>query len=164
MDNQSPKNPRPTFLTVVCIISFVGLGWGIINNLSTLAFSSGNNFMYSMVQDNLEMALSEAHASDPATAAFLEKIFDSVMKLIEKLPLFATLGLVCSLIALAGVIMMWNLKKIGFYLYTAAKVIMLFIPVILIGFNFMSAMISISMMIGAALFITLYGLNLKAMK
>lgn len=164
MENQSPKNSRPTFLTVVCIISFVGLGWNIINNLTTLAFSSGNNFIYDIVQDNLEMALNEAHASDPATAAFLERIFDSVLKLLAVLPLFATLGLICAVIALVGVIMMWNLKKIGFYLYTAAKVIMLFIPIILTGYNFISAMISISMLIGAALFITLYGLNLKAMK
>lgn len=164
MENESPKNQRPTFLTVVCIISFVGLGWGIINNLSTLAFSSGGSFLYDMVQDSLEMALSEAHASDPAAAAFLEKIFDSVMKLIEVLPMLAILGLICSVIALIGVIMMWNLKRIGFYLYTAAKVIMLFIPIILTGFNFISAMICISMLIGAALFITLYGLNLKAMK
>ncbi len=164
MENVSPKNARPTFLTVVCIISFVGLGWSIVNNLSTLAFSSVSMSIYDLVQGSLEMALSEASASDPAAAVFLEKIFDSVLKLIEVLPLFAAIGLLCTVIALVGVIMMWNLKKIGFYLYSCAKAILVFIPIILVGYNFLSAMISVAMLVGAALFITLYGLNLKAMK
>ncbi len=164
MENQTSQNARPTFLTVVCILSFVGLGWALINNLSTLAFSTAGRTIYNLVQDNLEMALSQASASDPAAALFLEKIFDSILKLIDVLPLFAGLGLIFSGIALAGVILMWNLKKTGFYLYSAAKAMLVFLPIILIGYNFISAMISIAMLIGAALFITLYGLNLKAMK
>jgi len=163
MENQTTQNLRPTFLTVVCIISFVGLGLAIVNNLSTLAFSSASLSLYDLIQGNLEMALDQASVTDPAAVKILENIFDSVLKLIAILPLFAGIGLICSIIALTGVIMMWNLKKIGFFLYSSAKVILVFIPVILIGYNFISIMISMSMLIGAALFITLYALNLKSM-
>lgn len=31
------KPVRPTFLTVLCILTFIGSGWGLINNLFQLA-------------------------------------------------------------------------------------------------------------------------------
>ena len=30
------KTVRPTFLTVLCILTFIGSGWGLINNLFQL--------------------------------------------------------------------------------------------------------------------------------
>lgn len=164
MENQTTTSERPTFLTIVCIISFVGLGMAIINNLFTLAFSSTGSWLYTLIQDGLEEALNEASMSDPGAVVFLENIFDGILSVISHLPLFATVGLICSVIALIGVIMMWGLKKTGFYLYTGAKIIMLIMPLAVIGFNFISMMITMGTFIGAALFVLLYGLNLKAMK
>jgi len=164
MENQSDVNLRPTFLTVVCIISFIGLGLSILNNISTVIISSAGSYLYSMIQDSLEMALQEASNSDPGSALLLEHIFDAVLKLFAVLPLFAALVLVCAIIALVGVIFMWNLKKLGFYLYTGAKVVMVFLPVLLIGSNFLSIIMALGTFFFAAIFVTLYGLNLKAMR
>jgi hypothetical protein len=164
MENQTKSSERPTFLTIVCIISFVGLGWAIINNLFTLAFSSTGSWLYTIIQDALEKALNEASMSDPGAAAFLENIFEGVLSVISHLPLFASVGLICSAIALVGVILMWGLKKTGFYLYTGAKIIMVVLPMAVIGFNFISMMMTMSTFIGAALFVLLYGLNYKHLK
>jgi len=164
MENQTTTSERPVFLTIVCILSFVGLGWAIINNLFTLAFSSTGSWFYSFLQGELENALNEASMSDPGAAVFLENIFDGVLKVISYLPLLGTVGLICSVTALIGVILMWGLKKTGFYLYTGAKVAMIIIPIAVIGYNFITVMITMSSFIGAAIFILLYALNLKAMK
>ena len=164
MENQTTSSERPTFLTIVCIISFVGLGWAIINNLFTLAFSSTGSWLYTLIQNGFEEALNEASMSDPGAVVFLENIFEGVLSVISHLPLFAAVGLICSVIALVGVIMMWGLKKIGFYLYTGAKIIMVILPMAVIGFNFISMMMAMGTFIGAALFILLYGLNFKHLK
>ena len=60
--------------------------------------------------------------------------------------------------------MMWNLKKTGFYLYSGAKVIMIFYPMILIGVNFITTIAALSGFVVAAVFITMYALNLRSMK
>lgn len=163
MENQTLSSNRPTFLTVICIISFVGLGFFIIQSLVAFALSSAGTLFYSFVQENLEMGLQEANNSNPASAAFLEHIFNAVLKLIKLMPILAGLVILCSIIALAGVFMMWNLKKTGFYLFTSAAVIMVLLPTLLIGFNLVSVMMSIPIIITGALFITLYALNFKLM-
>jgi hypothetical protein len=164
MEEQRPILTRPTFLTVICIISFVGLGLSVLNNFFTLILSSAGAWLYSMVQDGLEMALQQASAQDPNAAVFLQHIFDAILRLIEVLPLFAGLVLLCAAIALTGVFFMWNLRKLGFYLYLAAKIVLVFLPILLIGYNLLSVIISLFTFIGAALFVIMYGMNLKAMK
>ena len=63
-----------------------------------------------------------------------------------------------SVIGLIGVIMMWKLKKTGFYVYTGAQLLGIISPMFMggsIDFGF-GAIISI-------LFVVLYGMNLKHM-
>ena len=163
MENQT-STERPTFLTILCILSFVGLGWAIINNLFTIAFSSTGSWLYSFIQGELEKALNEVSMTDPGATVFLENLFDGVLKIISHLPLFGALGLVFAVVALVGVILMWGLKKTGFYLYVGAKVAMIFVPIAVVGFSFISMMMTLSTFLGAAIFIVLYGLNFKHLK
>lgn len=164
MENQTNSSERPTFLTIVCILSFVGLGMAIINNLFTLAFTSTGNWFYSFLQGELENALNEVSMTSPESAVFLEKLFEGILNAISHLPLLSAVGLICSIIALIGVILMWSLKKMGFYFYTGAKVAMIILPVSILGFSLISMIAVTSTFIGAAIFITLYGLNFKHMK
>lgn len=164
METQTQKQARPTFLTVVCIISFVGLGLSIMNNLGNIGFGAFGSAVYPFIQDAFEQALNEVDASDPGATIFVEQIFNAVLELLEILPILASITLALTIVALIGVIMMWNLNKTGFYLYSGSKVVIIFIPMILMGANFISTMIVISGIFFAGLFITMYALNLKAMK
>ncbi len=164
MEIEPSKNPRPTFLTVICIISFVGLGSTIFHNFISIIFGRIGPSYYDLVQNNLENSLSQINATNPQLAPFIERIFESVLKLIDVMPLFATISIVISVIELVGVILMWKLLKTGFYIYSALKIIWIFVPMVLIGVNFMSIVMAIGSLFAAALFITLYALNLKAMK
>lgn len=164
MENQTQTQARPVFLTVICIISFVGLGMSIISNLVNLAFGSFSSALYPLIQSSFEDALNEIDAAEPTASLFVEQIFNSVLKIFEVMPVLAGVGLVLAVVALVGVIMMWNLKRTGFWLYSGSKVVMIIYPMILMGANFITTMILLSGFFVAALFITMYGLNLKAMK
>ena len=67
--------------------------------------------------------------------------------------------LALALASLYGAIMMWKLKKMGFYLYSGANVITLVVPMIMASGKF-----PVFGLVITALFIILYGLNLKHLK
>ena len=141
----APK--RPTFLTVLCILSFVAAGFSIIGGLVMGAGSA-------MVNSD---AVQDAMASDPNAAANMEQASAAMAE--AGLSTGAIwLGVALTLIGLIGVIMMWKLKKTGFYVYTGAQVLGIVSPMFMggsISFGFMT--------IVSVLFIVLYGLNLKHM-
>jgi hypothetical protein len=164
METNSSIVKRPVFLTIICIISFIGLGMAIMKSLVMLAFSQLNTSIHSLLQTNFDEALTNIKNSDPSVLPLVQQIFDSVLKIINALPALAGLILLLSAVALTGVILMWNLKKAGYFLYSGAKVILIFVPIILTGTNLISMIAAAVMFMGAAIFITLYGLNLKVMK
>jgi hypothetical protein len=118
--NVQQTTQRPTFLTVLCILTFIGSGLGILLNLLGI-FGIG--------------ALSSLASTygAPADAGVMKPI----------------LMLIFSAGSLYGAILMWNLKKMGFYLYVAAQVLLVAFGFTWIGLFF------------AALFIVLYVLNFK---
>ncbi len=122
-------NQRPTFLTVLCILTFIGSGLGILGSL----------FLVLGMGAILGALGSLGGAATGGTA-------------------YAVIGLILSIASLVGAIQMWKLKKTGFYIYTAANVIGILLPVFFgLGFSAIGAIIPV-------LFIVLYGLNLKHMK
>lgn len=159
---QTPK--RPTLLIVICILSFVGLGWSILQGIISLIFGKFTSSFYSMYQDMMEKSMNNMGNVPPEFEAKIESIMNSALKLIQHLPTISAVNLICSIIALGGVILMWNLKKSGFILYAVPKVFLIFFPMLLIGFNFITAIVLSSGVIFTGAFIAMYAVNLKVMK
>lgn len=164
MELQPSKNARPVFLTVICILSFIGLGLQILNNVKLFIFGQLGPSFYNLMQDRFEESMNQVHSNNPLVTSFLEKIFESILKLIDNAPLLATISIISSVVALAGVILMWKQIRSGFYIYSVIKIVGVFVPMIFIGINFVSLFIVFVGLFIAAIFITLYALNLKAMK
>lgn len=118
--NVQQTNQRPTFLTVLCILTFIGSGLGLLFGLIGL-FAAG--------------------ALESLTQYLPVGVDSGLLKSIILLVLMAA--------SLYGAIQMWNLKKLGFYIYAGANVVLL-----VLGFSIWS-------LIFTTLFIVLYGLNLK---
>ncbi|MBN1181465.1 MAG: hypothetical protein JXB49_04200 [Bacteroidales bacterium] len=130
-EQKTEGQKRPGLLTVLCILTFIGSGLGILFGL-LLIIGAG-----------------------------------SVLSFLGRIPGFgggggmmsySIVSLVLSVVLLFGAIQMWKLKKLGFYLYTAAKIIGFILPIVWLGMPF-----NIVGLIIMAAFIVLYGLNLKAM-
>ena len=160
--SQNPK--RPILLIVICILSFVGLGWAILQGLINIMVGKTTESFYSMYQSMMEKSINDMGDAPPMATAWLENIMNGVLGYVEHLSAINVANLICSILALAGVIMMWNLKKLGFVLYAVPKVFMLFFPLFLVGFNVFSTIVLSSGIVFTGAFIAMYAVNLKVMK
>lgn len=126
---------RPVFLTVLCILSFIAAGLGILGYITAITAMS---VVSSIDTTGLE-GMTYTGPSIGLTWAYV------------------IVGFVTVLVSLFGVIKMWKLKKMGFYLYVGASVVSMIMGIIYSGFGVMGVIFPV-------LFIVLYGLNLKHMK
>ena len=119
------EKKRPVFLSVLCILTFIGSGIALLFSLIGLVASG---------------AVESLSASIPG----MPDLDHGFLKTLIMVLLVAG--------SLFGAILMWQLKKVGFYIYAAANVILLFI-----SFGWFA-------LIFTAAFIIMYGVNLKAME
>ena len=126
VQEQAVAKTRPGFLTVLCILTYIGSGLSLLSYL-LLVIAAGT----------------------------LGSIIESIpgwSEIANMGILYLVLFAVLSAASLFGAIMMWQMKKLGFYIYAAAQVIAL-----ALGFTVMG-------LIFTALFIVLYFLNFKHME
>jgi hypothetical protein len=157
----SEQKVRPAFLTVICILSFIGLGFAILGSLINLAMAPMMKEMSGIAQSGMDNAMSEVSSDAPAFLPLIQKIMGSSMAAMEHITEINLVKIICSAIALFGVIKMWQLKKVGFYFFTGSKLVIIISPFIFIGgilagFSIIGAIFPIA-------FIVMYALNLKAM-
>ena len=162
METLNNKKPRPALLTVIGILSFVGLGYRILTGVINAALGTVTSTLAPFISDILENEADLSDVPEPVQKIVVG-IFEAITKLMANITgIYITIVLL-SVVALLGVIMMWQLKKAGFYLYAAARVLLILVPFVFIGYNLISILIFSSGLIFAVLFIVLYSLNLKEM-
>lgn len=146
----------PVFLKVLCILTFVGSGLGILGALMGFV-SSG------MTEESMRISTRMMQ-----NTPFGDSInFEEMMRW-QVYTNWA--NLIGSLLTLAGGILMWKLRKIGYYLYIPGWIIPVAISAIgmrymltgmFAGMGFVGIAINV---IFAAAFIIMYGLNYKHLK
>ncbi len=154
------ENIRPTFLTVLCILTFIGSGWSIysgINNYYTADVS------YGLVNEQFERVQEEIGDQEGAEMAgkLLQSIGDSMTP--EKIKDNGIATAITSLITLIGAILMWGLRKTGFYVYVIGALAAIIAPITIFG-GFTGAIASGGAAFAGILFIILYALNLKHLR
>lgn len=162
MDN-AYTGQRPTFLTVLCILSLLGGLWGTWEGIKN-AFTNAPQEAVEEARTAIEEAMTQVQGSG---ADFAVKMMEDGLAMAEQAAANAVplgyIGLITSVLGLVGVWLMWNLKKNGFYLYTVASLAGLVLPFMYLGFSSMGLL---SLGFGGlltVLFIVLYALNLKHM-
>ena len=137
------ENPlrRPGLLTVLCILTFIGSGIYFFSSLLTF-----------LLFDDVKAAAPE-----------IAKIWKQpaiVEMFINTRPVFFAIMAGISLLAIAGAVQMWHLRKPGFHLYTVAQILLIIFPMYFFKFprpDMLNILIS-------GIFVMLYGSNLKKMK
>jgi hypothetical protein len=163
----APK--RPTFLTVLCILSFIGCAWGAYSGITgyfemkAMATSGAAG-----MQEIMDQAMDESMASGEVDAQSAEMAKDLANSLVGSID-YASManasliqGILCLIIGI-GVFMMWNLKKTGFYVYTVCQIAYVLVPFIMVG-GLAGGLMGVLGAIFPIVFIILYGLNLKHMR
>ena len=166
MENPFETNQlkRPTFLTVLCILTFIGSGWGVLSQLFSLLFTNLVDVIAQTEQLNTMMDNMESGAG----TSFLSGILSSSQEVMQATMMhaksIAVIGLVLSLLSLCGAILMFSLRRIGFYIYTVAQLLLLFVVPYFAGFSMIVVMGMLFSALFTVVFIILYALNLKAMR
>lgn len=150
------SNKLPTFLKVLCILTFIGSGLGILSALINFTTSD-------LTEESLNLSNKVLQGSPFDGAINIEEMINW-QKYIN------LSNLIGSLLCLGGALLMWNLKKVGYYLYIPGWIIPITVSAIgmkymisgsLAGFGYISVVLNV---IFAAAFITMYGLNFKHLK
>jgi len=160
MELITTKPGRPDFLSAICILSFAGLGWRIFRS----SFDMVAGFFTAAFAPVLDEAIRDLETENEPISGVATHVIQAVQHLMEHITAFGFLRILFSIGAILGVVMMWKLKKQGFYLYMGFRVLILLVPVIVLGFNIISIFMVASGIVFTALFIILYGYNLKHMQ
>jgi hypothetical protein len=158
-----PKK-RPTFLTVLCILSFIGSGgFGLLNSLYTyVTFESSYPTKIEQATEGLEQ-MEEAGMESGFFYSLTENGIIQLNALSENLEMITGVNCLFAILSLLGIFMMFKLKKNGFYLYLMANLFWLLVPLALIDFDAMLSLTIIGAII-TTIFAIMYAVNLKHME
>ena len=168
-DNED--HTRPTLLTVLCILSFIGSSWLILTNIWAYGKASKTAEMISVVSKR-EMNDSTFQKDSTKTKVtrknhplFGEKMMSSVAKIMtaDNIRKNAAGTILSALITLFGALLMWWQKRKGFYIYIAGTLLGIVIPLYFYGVNMTSIGISFFPGFFGLVFISLYALNFKSL-
>ena len=157
---------RPTFLTVLCILTFIGSGWGIVNGVIQYVTADSRSAEMAMMKTKASDNIAQKRQKDDAGSRFAEKMVNSMSVMnADSLRKGGMAGILSSAICLLGAFMMWQLRKPGFYLYILGTLVGIVSPFIIFGTNnFLSIMSSIFVGFIGIAFIILYAVNVKHMR
>ena len=107
----------------------------------------------------MEEAMEEI--GDQPGSGFLESIMQGTSGVMENMTEMAIIGIIASILCLAGAVMMWKLQKKGFYIYTVGEIGAPIAMAMLVGGAF-GGMMLFGLFI-PIIMVILYALNLKHM-
>jgi hypothetical protein len=148
--------PRPVLLTVLCVLTFIGSGFGVFANLVAMFASPFLEFIQpSMIEETF------SHLGNNPGDQFVKQALDMALLVLDNFLAITLSKFIFYALSLAGAIMMFQMRKIGFYLYIVAQIGFLFIGPIFLGWNvFVSSAMFFSGFF-SVLFIALYGINVR---
>jgi hypothetical protein len=166
-DYELQPEKRPSFLTWLCILTFIGSGWALISCVWTYNMAAKTNIVF---EENVHAKKDSALLKDTAhiekKSPLEAKIKASLAKIVnvENMRKAAIGGFIASLLTLAGAILMWNLKRTGFYIYISGVMVGILVPFYLYGNDLIAVGATSFANFFGLVFIALYALNLKSMR
>lgn len=153
-------NERPTFLTVLCIITFVVSGFMFLSSIySGITYNKEEQIAAN--EATLEQLLQMA--SEDETGA-MEGVIPAMETFntenVDYATLMVTINIISALLSLLGAIFMYKMRKTGFHLYIGSKVIGL-IPLLFFTLSMPVFLTYGFFIFFTAVFVFLYSRNLK---
>ena len=136
---QDNKPQRPKLLTVICILTYVGSGMNVISSLVIFLFFD----TFKLVAANLSKSLN----------------LPEMGMLIDGPSIFFAASALIYAGAITGALLMWQLRKLGFHIYTISQILLVIAPM----YFFKLPGPGVMDILMAGVFILLYSMNLKSM-
>lgn len=167
LDSEIIPPQRPVFLKVLCMLTFIGSGYGIINSAVTYFNADTISKVFVDVKTKMNDDLAKKKNVDkPEKVYLINNIMNhaSVLSTPENLRKTAIGNIVTSILCLIGAVLMWNLLRAGFYIYTLGTIISIILPFYLFGSNFLTNLSAGFLGFIGILFVIFYAMNIKSMK
>lgn len=148
---ETPK--RPQFLTVLCILTWIGSGLAFISAIYTFFTVDASAAML----ENMNMG-----GADPT--GMMGSVHEAMQKAVENKVPNLLVNTICPLLCVFGAIQMWQLKKTGYFIYIAGEIVPPIAAFVLGGGGMLGSLGAAGALVIAIIWIVLYGLNLKHMK
>lgn len=156
------KPARPVFLTVLCILTFIGSGWAIVSGISSYLTADTTADIVQAAMEDAKDKIDDAGGSSKMAEKMISGASEMVKpENLKKSALFSIIAAVCTL---GGAILMFTLKKTGYWLYILGTAISIAGPFYIFGGNLISMLSTVLIGIVGIVFVILYGLNLKYLK
>ncbi|MDE5611973.1 MAG: hypothetical protein K2I90_08165 [Odoribacter sp.] len=161
-EEQQSGRQRPQFLTVLCILTFIGSGWGILSNLFSIFTADMLNDSYVQMEQ-----YSTLQGEMEGNASFWANFLRSSMEMAQVAMLYAreiaTMQLVLGIVSLLGAVLMFQLRRVGFYLYVTAQILMLLVFPYFAGFSSVVILSMFGSALFSVVFIAMYAVHVKYM-
>ncbi|MEO6290068.1 MAG: hypothetical protein ABIO76_09120 [Ginsengibacter sp.] len=163
---------RSTLLNVLCILSFVGSTGAMLSNLWVYTTGARTAKMVSYAptteaSDSIRRKDSIVYKVGEKKREVLgEKIMNSFSKMFtaDTIRKNAIGGAISAAFTLLGAILMWRLKRMGYYFHIIGVIIGIIIPLYLYGNNLLAVGISVFTSFFGLVFISLYSLIFKSLR
>lgn len=150
---------RPKFLTVLCILTFIGSGFGLLSGVRDYVQADAR--AVEIVKAKQQMSKDMNNQENIGTK-FVKGMEAFTPENIRKSSLGA---IAASILCLVGAFMMWKLRRTGYYIYIVGVLAGIIVPIALFGTGNMLANLGVAISgFFGLLFIVLYGLNLKSLR
>lgn len=153
------KTRRPLFLTILCVITFIGSIAGIIIN--SKGYINAGSEVEKITSGKAKTQLRNLFSPGSNSSDELVRIGNLNVENYKKF----SIGCIASyILCLVGTILIFKLKRTGFYSFTLGTFFCLITHFLLFGDNFGSMGISIVAALAGFVFVILFGLNLRYME
>lgn len=154
-------NLRPTFLTVLCVLTFIASSFGIYNAVTSYTSAE---MAVEVAKDAMDEAQDQIEAEGEEMPGFVGKLLGSVNEglTVENTKNTAIASGIGNILTLLGAILMWGLAKRGYFIYIAGTLVLVLAPLFIYE-GFVGAAASGGAAFVGVIFGVLYGLNLKHM-
>lgn len=166
-ENEIIPPQRPVFLKVLCMLTFIWSGYSIINSTVTYFKADAISKLFVDEKAKLNEDLTKKKSKDKTeNINFFKNVMSQVSEIStpENLRRTAIGNLLTSLFCLSGAVLMWYLKRAGFYIYTLGTIISIVLPFYMFGSNFVTNLSAGFLGFIGLLFVIFYAMNLKSMK
>lgn len=148
---------RSQFLTLLCVLTFLSCAWGLADAVVSFAQTdavSETSYIKRSYTPEQEKKLPKQYFEDRASE-------DAPMPGDpEQIRSLAVAQFLYSLLTLAGAVLMFRLRRIGFWIYIGGVAVGVVLPVALAGFGALNTSFGVFF---SMLFAGLYWLNIKEM-
>lgn len=164
IDNFQEKEERPSFLKVLCILSWISTGIALISGFFNLI--SGPFSEEQMLEQKVQMMKSIDELRTMGADQFVD-ILERIQRMSEAMNAHFYYSQIVTLIVVGigafGVWKMWNKSKLGFHLYIIYSLLSVLTVYLFVAAADVPSIVVIINLIVSGIFILMYSRNLKWM-